>query len=215
MGLASNEEVGHYVRRTIGEVVAVHPRRGDPLPPEYETVSEYLHAAKGVFGGDLRVMPRRGGMFISRCWDGFECFDELPPRPEYELLDRIMYDFNSLLRHKIGRCAYSVRFRGVVSFPTLECDEGGWVSVDTLLERDAFWQPHFANRSARGNPSEKSRRLRAQMKENWAVGQRTQRFRLQFLGIKVCPLAGHIVSGDPWSAQPVDPNRGAPELQRH
>ena len=196
VGLASNEEVGHYVRRTIGEIVAIHPRRGDPLPQEYENVSEYFHAAKGVFGGDLRVMPRRGGTFLSRCWEGFECFEDLPSRHEYGQLDRLMYDFNSLLRHKIGRFAYSVRFRGVLSFPTLECDDGGWVSVDTLLERDAFWQPTFANRSARGNPAEKSRRLRALMKTNWAVGQRTQRFRLQFLGIKVCPHAARLVSGE-------------------
>ena len=202
MGLASNTEVGHYVRRTIGEVVAIHPRRGDPLPQDFENVPEYFHTAKGVFGGDLRVMPRRGGTFLSRCWDGFECFEDLPNRHEYHQLDRLMYDFNSLLRHKIGRYSYSVRFQSVASFPTLECDEGGWVSVDTLLERDAFWQPEFANRSARGNPAEKSRRLRALMKANWAVGRRTQRFRLQFLGVKVCPLAGRIVSGDPFSAQP-------------
>ena len=49
MGLASNTEVGHYVRRTIGEVVAIHPRRGDPLPQSYENVTEYFHTAKGVF----------------------------------------------------------------------------------------------------------------------------------------------------------------------
>ena len=146
MGLASNTEVGHYVRRTIGEVVAIHPRRGDPLPQDFENVPEYFHTAKGVFSGDLRVMPRRGGTFLSRCWDGFECFEDLPNRHEYHQLDRLMYDFNSLLRHKIGRYSYSVRFRSVASFPTLECDEGGWVSVDTLLERDAFWQPEFANR---------------------------------------------------------------------
>ena len=208
MGLASNEDVGHYVRRTIGEVVAIHPRRGDPLPQESENVSEYFHAAKGVFGGDLRVMPRRGGMFLSRCWEGCECFEDLPSRLEYDRIDRLMYGFNSLLRHKIGRFAYSVRFRNVSSFPTLECDEGGWVSV----ERDAFWQPTFANRSARGNPAEKSRRLRALMKANWAVGQRTQRFRLQFLGIKVCPLAGHIVSGEPGSSQPVSMETQIAEL---
>ena len=55
MGLASNTEVGHYVRRTIGEVVAIHPRRGDPLLQGFESVAEYFHTAKGVFGGDLRV----------------------------------------------------------------------------------------------------------------------------------------------------------------
>ena len=50
------------------------------------------------------------------------------------------------------------------------------MSVDTLLERDAFWQPDFANRSARGNPAEKGRRLRALMKANWAVGQGARGF---------------------------------------
>ncbi|CAE7452997.1 unnamed protein product, partial [Symbiodinium pilosum] len=124
VGLASNEEVGHYVRRTIGETVAIHPRRGDPLPQEYENVSEYFHAAKGVFGGDLRVMPRRGGTFLSRCWEGFECFEDLPSRH-----------------------------------------------------------------------------------------QRTQRFRLQFLGIKVCPLAAHLVSGEPGSSQPVSMETQIAELQ--
>ena len=119
MGLASNTDVGHYVRRTIGEVVAIHARRGDLLPQEFESVTEYFYTAKGVFGGDLRVMPRRrGGTFLSRCWEGFECFEDPPTRHEYHQLDRLMYDFNSLLRHKIGRFAYSVRFRNVPSFPS-------------------------------------------------------------------------------------------------
>ena len=67
-GLPSNTEVGHDVRRIIGEAVATHPRRGDPRPQCFEGVSEYLRAARGVFGGDLRVMPRRGRFFLSRCW---------------------------------------------------------------------------------------------------------------------------------------------------
>ena len=199
MGLETHEAVGHYVRRTIGESVAVHPHRGDPLPPDYENVDEYFHVAKGVFGGDFR------GTFLSRSWSGFDPFDsddEISDR-EYHYLNKLMYDFNSLLRHKIGRFAYSVSWRGSRTFPTLECDEGAWVSVDTLLERDQFWIPTFAQTSARGNPSEKCRRLRLLMKANWAVGQKTLRYRLQFLGVKVCPLPGNVASGDPWSNQPV------------
>ena len=205
IGLVSHEEVGHQVRRIVGEAMSVHPRRGDPIPQGYENVDEYFHVAKGVFGGDLKVMPRRGGEFLSRAWQGFRPFDsdvEVSQR-EFQLLDGIMYDLNSVLRHKIGRHPFSVSFRGSPTFPTLHCDEGGWVNIDTILERDLFWMPHWSERAACGNPAEKRRRLKLLMKANWAVGLRTQRYRLQFLGIKVCPLPANVQSGNPFEPVPV------------
>ena len=123
--------------------------------------------------------------------------------PAYEKLNRLMHDFNSILRHKIGRRAYSVSFRGSRSFPTLECDEGGWVNIDKLLESDFFWQPAHSNQTGRDNPEEKRNRLQMLMKANCVVGMKTGRYRLQFLGIKVCPLAAHLTSGEPWSHAPV------------
>ena len=128
-------------------------------------------------------------------------------------LRRRFLDSKHFHRRKIGRYAYSVGYRGINGFPALECAEGGWVSVDTLLARDAFWQPRFANRPARGNPAEKSRRLKLLTKSNWAVGMRIQRYRLQFLGIKVWPLAGHLTSGEPWSSQPISIDVQIAELQ--
>ena len=157
MELPSNDEVGHHVRRVLGETVATHPRR-DPVPQCFEGVSEYLRAAKGVFGGELHVMPRRGGIFLSRCWPDFHVFDDTDTLSDrHRLLEELIYDFNSLLRHKIGLFSFNLGFRGNRSFPTIECDEGGWVNIDTILERDLFRQPKKA--TAQDNTGEKCRRL--------------------------------------------------------
>ena len=205
IGLVSHKEVGHHIRRAVGESMSVHPRRGDPIPQGCENVDEYFHVARGVYGGDLKLMPRRGGEFLSSSWQGFRAFDESVDisQREYHLLDGIMYDLNSVLRHKIGRHPFSVSFRGSATFPTLKCDEGGWVDIDELLERDLFWMPHWSERAAGGNPAEKRRRLKLLMKANWAVGQRTHRYRLQFLGVKVCPLPANVQSGNPFEPVPV------------
>ena len=207
-GFSSVDDMQNYISRM--ECRMIFARRGEEVPQQYvagngRALPYYFHLPDGVQGGDLQPIPIYGCSFGAPDWNGVTTIDSNvrinhPQRVWYSTLLRKV---QMLLRHCLST-------DGNDRTPIIPNDEGGWVSLETVL-RLPLWNEMY-HRHQDGYPQLEQDAIDQGQQLAWRYYQLMMatyvewrnkgRVRLQFLGIRLskptdatAEVPGRVIDG--------------------
>ena len=206
-GFTSVEDMQNYISRM--ECRMVFARRGDDIPQQYvanhgRAIPHYFHLPDGVRGGDLQPIPIQGCHLGAPDWSGVAPIDSNVriSRPQREWYSILLRKVQALLRHCLST-------DGNDRTPTIPNDEGGWVSLETVL-RLPLWVDMYRHQD--GYPPSEQEAIDQGEQLAWRYSQLIMatyvewrnkgRVRLQFLGIRMskptdttAEIPGRVIDG--------------------